>query len=317
VVRGASKPVAESQQLLRRALLAPHPSIPPKYFYDDLGSRLFAAITALDEYYPTRAESELLRSHVSEIAKAAPMTGCTFIDLGAGNCEKAASLFPTVQPSCYVAVDISSDYLRVSLEHMQRQFPDIVMLGVGTDFSEQLELPAVVPTQRRLFFFPGSSIGNFTPHEAVAFLQALRRQMHGDGALWIGVDLQKPIDPLERAYDDELGVTAAFNRNLLRHVNRIAGTDFVLADWQHVAFFNERESRIEMHLQAVRDVEVSWPGGHRRFAAGARIHTENSYKHCIDGFRSLLATAGLRSAGHWTDSAGWFAFFVAIPDGRS
>ncbi|HEX6811800.1 MAG TPA: L-histidine N(alpha)-methyltransferase [Planctomycetota bacterium] len=317
LIRGTSRPVADSPQLLRSALMAPNPSIPPKFFYDDLGSRLFAAITALDEYYPTRTEAELLRAHLPAIAAAAPVTGCTFIDLGAGNCEKAAQLFPTVQPACYVAVDISSDYLWVSLEHMQRQFPHIGMLGVGTDFSEQLELPASVPTQRRLFFYPGSSIGNFAPHEAVAFLQALRRQMDGDGALWIGVDLQKPVDHLERAYDDELGVTAAFNRNLLRHVNRVAGTDFVLADWRHVAFFNEGESRIEMHLQAVRDVEVSWPGGSRRFRAGARIHTENSYKHGIDGFRSLLAEAGLRSAGHWTDAAGWFAFFVAVPDERS
>ena len=139
--------------------------------------------------------------------------------------------------------------------------------------------------------------------------------MHGDGALWIGVDLQKEVAVMERAYDDELGVTAAFDRNLLCHVNRLAGTDFVLADWRHVAFYNEAERRIEMHLEAVRDLEVSWPGGCRRFRAAERIHTENSYKYQLDGFRGLLAAAGLRSVGHWTDAAGWFAFFAAVPAG--
>jgi dimethylhistidine N-methyltransferase len=244
------------------------------------------------------------------------VTGCTFIDLGAGNCEKAARFFPSVEPACYVAVDISSEFLRASLDDMQRRFPDLEMLGVSTDFSEQLELPAAVPRHRRLFFYPGSSIGNFTPAESITFLASLRRQMHGDGLLWIGVDLRKPVDLLERAYNDELGVTAAFNLNLLRNCNRLAGTDFVIGDWRHVAFFNERESRIEMHLESVGDVEVRWPGGLRRFRAGERIHTENSYKHSLDGFGSILAAAGLRKAAHWTDAAGWFGFFAAVPDGQ-
>ncbi len=316
LLRGTSKPTADAAQLLRSSLSAVHPSIPPKFFYDDLGSRLFAAITALDEYYPTRTEAELLRLHLPAIAAATPVTGCTFIDVGAGNCEKAARLFATVQPVCYVAVDISSDYLGTCLDHLQRQFPHIEMHGVGTDFSERLDLPPNVPPHRRLFFYPGSSIGNFTPADAITFLASLREQMLHDGALWIGVDLQKPTEILERAYNDDLGVTAAFNRNVLAHSNRLAGTDFVLADWRHVAFYNDRESRIEMHLQAVRDLEVTWPGGRRRFRAGERIHTENSYKHRIDGFRELLATAGLRSVGTWTDPAGWFAFFVAVPDAR-
>jgi L-histidine N-alpha-methyltransferase len=302
-------------EMLRAALLAPHPSIPPKFFYDDLGSRLFAAITALDEYYPTRAEAALPATHLPAIAAVRPVAGCTFIDLGAGNCEKASRLFATVRPAHYVAVDISSEYLRRSLDHLQHRFPAIEMLGVGTDFSEQLELPAAVPAARRLLFYAGSSIGNFTPADAVTLLGSLRRQMHQDGVLWIGVDLQKSPAVLTRAYDDELGVTAAFNRNLLRNVNRLAGTDFDLAQWRHVAFYNEAESRIEMHLEALRVADVTWPDGRRRFRPGDRIHTENSYKYRPDDFRALLAAAGLRSIGQWTDAAGWFAFFVAVPAG--
>lgn len=298
---------------LRAGLASAHAAIPPRFFYDDLGSRLFAAITALDEYYPTRVEAALLRRHLGAIAAAAPVAGCTFVDLGAGNCEKAAPVLRAVAPAHYVAVDISADYLRSSLAQLRLQFPDLHMLGVATDFSAVLRLPDAVPTQRRLFFYPGSSIGNFPPPDAVKFLSSLRTAMDGDGVLWIGVDLLKPRTVLERAYGDELGVTAAFNRNVLRHVNRLAGTDFALADWRHVAFFAERESRVEMHLEAVRDVELTWPGGSRRFFAGERIHTEHSYKHTIDGFRSLLAEAGLATIGHWTDDSGWFAFFVAAP----
>jgi dimethylhistidine N-methyltransferase len=311
-----AEPDNETARLLA-GLAATPAAIPPKWFYDDLGSRLFAAITALPEYYPTRSEAELLRTHLPAIVAATPVTGGTLIDLGAGNCEKAAPLFPHLRPRHYVAVDISDDYLRDCLQRLQRLHPDIAMHGVGTDFSERLDLPPTLPTQRRTFFYPGSSIGNFTPADAVTFLRSVRDHMGHDGALWIGVDLQKPHAVLEPAYDDALGVTAAFNKNVLTHVNRVASTDFVLADWRHVAFYDARLGRIEMHLEAVRDVHVSWPGGGRTFARGERIHTENSYKHTIPGFRDLLARAGLSPAGHWTDDRGWFAFFVATRDGAA
>jgi L-histidine N-alpha-methyltransferase len=312
----AGSPADEELARLLAGLAAGQPSIPPKYFYDDLGSRLFAAITALPEYYPTRTEAALLASHLPAIAAAAPVDGGTLVDLGAGNCEKAPALFPHVRPSSYVAVDISSDFLGEALTRLQRLHPDITMLGVGTDFSRRLELPPTVPQHRRVFFYPGSSIGNFTPEEACAFLRSVAGQMRGDGALWIGVDLQKAHDVLEVAYDDPLGVTAAFNKNVLRHVNRLVGSDFDLADWRHVAFYDAREGRIEMHLEAHRDVRVTWPGGGRTFRRGQRIHTENSYKHTIPGFRALLEDAGLRAVGHWTDARQWFAFFVAVPAER-
>jgi dimethylhistidine N-methyltransferase len=312
-LQGEKPPVDDAAELLREGLIATPAAIPPRFFYDELGSRLFAAITALDEYYPTRTEARILRDHLPAIAAALPVTGCTLVDVGAGNCEKAAGLFATVQPARYVAVDISTDFLRDALQQLQRRFPAIDMCGVATDFAQRLELPPAVPVGRRLFFYPGSSIGNFSPAQAVVFLQSLREQMHGDGVLWLGVDLQKDKAVLERAYDDELGVTAAFNKNVLRHVNQLAGTDFDLDDWRHVARYDEAIGRIEMHLEVVRDLVVTWPGGRRSFASGERIHTENSYKYTVEGCERLLADAGLRSAGCWTDPDRWFGVFVAAP----
>lgn len=312
----AAQPAADPAARIRADLAAPHAAIAPRWFYDDLGSRLFRAITALPEYYPTRTEAALLQQHLPAIVAATDLHRPTLIDLGAGDCEKAARLLDTVQPATYVAVDISATFLHEALAQLRRHHPGIDMLGVGADFAERLELPAAVPTERRLFFYPGSSIGNFTPNEATHFLGSVRTQMHGPSALWIGVDLHKPREILELAYDDPLGVTAAFNKNVLRHVNRLAGTDFDVADWKHVAFYAERMGRIEMHLEALRQVTVRWPGGGRRFAAGERIHTENSYKHTLGGFRALLADAGLHTVGHWTDANGWFAFFVAVADDR-
>jgi L-histidine N-alpha-methyltransferase len=306
---GAASAAAE----LIAGLTAAAPAIPPKFFYDDLGSRLFTAITALPEYYPTRTEAALLAQQLPAIAAAAPVAGCTFVDLGAGNCEKAARLFATVRPSHYVAVDIASGFLRDALAVLQRLHPGIAMQGVGTDFSRRLRLPPSVPRERRLFFYPGSSIGNFTPADAVTFLRSVRDEMDAQGLLWIGVDLHKPKAVLEPAYDDALGVTAAFNKNVLTHVNRLLGADFDLGDWRHVAFYDDAQGRIEMHLEARRELHVTWPGGGRTFRAGERIHTENSYKHTVPGFRALLAAAGLRAVGHWTDPRQWFAFFVAEP----
>jgi L-histidine N-alpha-methyltransferase len=308
-------PRESTAALLWRCLREEPATIPPRFFYDDLGSRLFAAITALDEYYPTRTEAALLAEHLPAIAATGETRGCTLIDLGAGDCGKAPRLLQALQPATYVAVDISAGFLAESLALLRPRFPGVEMLGVGTDFSARITLPPAVPMQRRLFFYPGSSIGNFTPEDAVVFLRSVREAMAADGRLWIGVDLQKPIALLERAYDDDLGVTAAFNRNVLRHVNRLAETDFRLGDWRHIARYDRLRHRVEMHLEAVRDVVVRWPGGGRAFAAGDRIHTENSYKHTVPGFTELLAAAGLGTVGHWTDAAGWFAFFVAEPRG--
>lgn len=285
-------------------------AVSPKYFYDALGSRLFSAITELPEYYPTRTEATIFARYQGEMAAdLVPVT--TLVDLGAGNCEKAASLFAALHVQRYVAVDISVSYLQDSLACLQRKHPTMEMLGIGFDFSQSLNLPAEVGSGPRTMFYPGSSIGNFTPAEALHFLQQVHAASAG-GALLIGVDLVKPTVILERAYDDPLGVTAAFNRNLLRHLNALVGSDFVIEDWRHVAFFNVSASRIEMHLEAVRPTVVHWAEGERVFSAGERIHTENSYKWQPDDFAELLHAAGFCRVDSWTDDAGWFAVFRAF-----
>ncbi|MBI5898480.1 MAG: L-histidine N(alpha)-methyltransferase [Rhodocyclales bacterium] len=301
-------PQAVRAELLA-GLVAPTATIAPKYLYDALGSRLFAAITELPEYYPTRTEAAIFSREMRDMARALGPVDC-LVDLGAGNCEKAARLFETFRVRRYVAVDISVTFLRDSLACLQREHPEMDMLGIGLDFSQNLALPAEVGPGPRTLFYPGSSIGNFTPDAALAFLRQAHAASQG-GALLIGVDLVKPAAVLEPAYDDPLGVTAAFNRNMLLHLNRLASTDFEIADWRHVAFFSSADSRIEMHLEALRDTTVCWPGGERRFAAGERMHTENSCKWRLDDFAALLREAGFKGLRHWTDERQWFAVFAA------
>ncbi|MET3131267.1 dimethylhistidine N-methyltransferase [Oxalobacteraceae bacterium GrIS 1.11] len=315
--RAARVATASAATLLEisAGLLAPEAATSPKFLYDALGSKLFEAICALPEYYPTRTEAAIFALHGAEIARAVGPGG-TLIDLGAGNCAKAASLFPLLQPAQYVALDISYDFLRDALERLQQRFPHIEMKGLGLDFSSQLALPDSVRDEQRLFFYPGSSIGNFAPAQAVAFLRRLRANAAGDGALLIGVDLVKDDATLDAAYDDALGVTAAFNLNLLRHLNRLIGADFDVRQWQHRGFFNASESRVEMHLEARVALEVCWQGGRRRFARGERIHTEDSYKYTQARFVGLLEQAGFSATRIWTDARQWFAVIHArvIPD---
>jgi L-histidine N-alpha-methyltransferase len=295
---------------LAQGLLGRPATVSPKFLYDALGSRLFDAITELPEYYPTRTERAILDAHAASIAsRVGP--GRTLIDLGAGSCEKAAQLFDALQPARYVAVDISVDYLRQALTVLQRQHPRIEMLGVGADFSTSLVLPPEAGTGERLVFYPGSSIGNFTPEQALRLLRQVRSAAGAGGALLIGVDLVKAKPVLELAYDDPLQVTAAFNLNLLRRLSVLLGCDVHIEDFAHVALFNEAESRIEMHLQARRDLTLRWPGGERHLAAGERIHTENSYKYTVEGFSRMLRDAGFTRSDCWTDTQRWFAVFLA------
>ncbi len=291
-------------------LAAPGPFVSPKFFYDTLGSRLFEAITALPEYYPTRIEKGLLSRHGAQIAKAAG-AGAALIDLGAGNCEKARILLGELSPAQYVAVDISAEFLQGALAALRRDFPHVSILGVGTDISSEFALPPAVCEDRRLFAYLGSSIGNFTPEDASALLARIRQQLRRGGGLLIGVDLVKPERVLHEAYNDALGVTAAFNLNILRHVNALIGSDFDVRDWRHCAFFDAAQSRIEMHLEATRDLRVRWPEGMREFAQGQRIHTENSYKYRPQDFRAMLERAGFSRVEAWTDDRQWFALYHA------
>jgi L-histidine Nalpha-methyltransferase len=305
-----SEDAAAIRAELLEGLTAEKAYVAPKFFYDALGSRLFEAITELPEYYPTRVEADIFGDYKDEIAQALGKR-LTLIDLGAGNCEKAAKLFPSVQPVQYVAVDISVDFLHQALDGLQRQFPATDMLGIGMDFSTSLQLPRDVRADKRVFFYPGSSIGNFGPVAARELLAQMATQAGQGGALLIGIDLVKPLNVLVPAYDDALGVTAAFNLNLLLHLNRLIGSDFAVRDWQHIALFNTQDSRIEMHLQARRALTVRWQGGERAFEAGERIHTECSYKYTPESACALLADSGFEVTQFWTDAQQQFAVVLA------
>ena len=287
-------------------------SISPKYFYDQHGSRLFEEITRLPEYYPTRTETALMHQHAADIARAVGV-GRTLVELGAGNCQKARTLCRLVQPACFVGVDISADFLQAAVQGLRDDFPGLDARAVGGDMTQGVALPDDIPRTGRLVFYPGSSIGNFDPPHALSLLAHMRELIDDDGGLLIGIDLPKDVDVLEAAYDDAAGVTAAFNRNVLRHVNRLIGSNFDVEQWQHRAFFNQGASRIEMHLEAMADFDVQWPGGGRRFELGERIHTENSYKYPLRVFTDMLERAGFSQAQAWTDDRGWFAVVHARP----
>jgi len=300
---------------LTEGLMAGSASVAPKFFYNGMGSKLFEAITELDEYYPTRTEAGIFKACHSQIAIALAEAGIQqpcLIDLGAGNCAKAAALIPFLDPGQYVPVDISVEFLKDAAEQVQNSFPALDIVGLGMDFSAQLVLPEEVQSEGRVFFYPGSSLGNFSPDEALQFLQHIANPAQGKArGLLLGIDLVKDTATLEAAYDDALGVTAAFNKNLLLNVNALLQTDFEVRQWRHVALFNAAQSRIEMHLEATCDLSVRWPGHERRFRAGERIHTENSYKYTLEGMKALLQQAGFRHIQHWTDPNQWFALFWA------
>ncbi len=303
----------QPRQEILAGLLRNPAAIAPKFFYDALGSRLFEAITCLPEYYLTRTEQGLMSSQLPAITEAIG-TGAVLVDLGAGNCAKAAALFEALQPSQYVAVDISADFVTAALERLQADYPDLDMLAVSGDLTAGLALPETVAEGRRLFFYPGSSIGNFDPPEALALLKHLRALCDDgkhSGGLLIGVDLVKDPQRIVAAYDDALGVTAAFNLNVLNHLNMLIGSNFNLRDWRHRARYDSPHQRIEIHLEAARDVEIRWPGGSRLFAQGERIHTENSYKYTPAQFGEMLTEAGFASTHCWSDARQWFGVFYA------
>jgi L-histidine N-alpha-methyltransferase len=306
----------DAEQLAREAAagLLAHPAHShPKLFYDRLGSHLFDAITELVEYDLTRNEAEVFALHGPEIAAAVRQrlpAHPTLVDLGAGSCAKGERLMQLVDPGRYLAVDISVDFLRHSLDCLQRAHPQRELVGVGLDFSEHLALPETLTTPHSLVFYPGSSIGNFAPEAARRFLAEALALSRG-GALLVGVDLVKDVVELEAAYDDALGVTAAFNLNLLRRLNGLLGADFRPREWQHLSLWNEAAQRVEMHLEAREALSVHWPGQERVFLKGERIHTENAHKWTLEGFDALLREAGCTRTQAWTDARRRFALWLA------
>jgi dimethylhistidine N-methyltransferase len=300
----------EERTALLAGLFATPATISPKYFYDAQGCTLFEAICALPEYYPTRTERAILIARRDEIARIAGRRK-QFVDLGAGDCAKAGLLMPALTPRRYIAVDIAAAALGPALARLTPKFPDTELIGLVTDFSQRLDLDDAIDEGPVTFFYPGSSIGNFAPDEALAFLRRVRARCNLGSGLLIGVDTKKDMARLQAAYDDGLGVTAAFNRNILRHLNAVAGCDFDASAFAHVAFYNEALGRIEMHLEARTAQRVRTQYGPRDFTAGERIHTESSYKYAPAEFNGLLRRAGFLEVVQWQDERGDFAVYFA------
>jgi dimethylhistidine N-methyltransferase len=287
-------------------LSAERKALPAKYFYDDSGSALFEAITALPEYYPTRTELAILGERAGEIARLiAP--GATLIEFGSGSTVKARILLDAAAIAAYVPVDISAEFLGQEAARLGRDLPRLRVLPVAADFTKPFELPGAIRSRARVGFFPGSTIGNFEPPEAVRFLRHAA-DLLGRGAHFIvGVDLVKDVEVLDAAYNDAAGVTAAFNLNLLRRINRELGADFDLNRFRHHAFFNRDHKRIEMHLASRAAQQVRLCDRTIAFARGETIHTESSYKYGVDSFQALAADAGWSPVAVWTDPDRYFS----------
>lgn len=309
-VRHYRFPIATSgsrQEILRDLQGTPR-RIHPKYFYDEKGALLFDQIALLPEYYPTRAEKQILRRYCHAIAGRVGRDP-VLIEPGSGTSEKAELLLPAIEPSAYVPLDIAAIHVRDAAWRLAHRFPWLDIHAIAADYCGDFTLPEEIPEGRRLIFFPGSTIGNFQPDQAVGFLRRWRNLAGADGGMLIGVDLDKDPQLLHWAYNDSRGVTAQFNLNILRHVNRIAGTDFNPGNFVHVAFYNEVEKRIEMHLESRFAQVVHTDGMELQLATGERILTEHSYKYSPAGFAALAATAGWRHEATWFDRDQLFGVF--------
>ncbi len=297
---------------IHAGLMAPNAWLSPKFFYDETGCKLFEAITKLPEYYLTRTEKTIFEQARAPLVDLIG-TGSVMIDLGAGNCEKAERLFQDLRPSHYVAIDVASDFLAGTLDRIRADYPALPVDQVNGDFTDGMTLPEHIPFDRRLIFFPGSTIGNLDPGEAVKLMSEMASMAGSSGRCLIGIDLVKPTSVLEAAYNDPQGITAEFNLNILNVINKVAEADFEPGQWKHRAFFNPEKSRIEMHLESLCNQWVAWRAGERLFQRSERIHTENSYKFTLPGFESLLQAAGLNKVAVFTDSQEWFALVLAQP----
>jgi L-histidine Nalpha-methyltransferase len=291
-------------------LAEPIPAIPARWLYDRRGSELFDEITRLPAYYPTRTETALLEATMPEIARlVAP--ACAVVEFGAGSATKTPILLRGVKPSAYVPVDISGDYLRESAGVVDRDFPDLSVYPVEADFTKDVRLPNEIDGLPRLGFFPGSTIGNFVPQSATDLLRHFRTILGTGAKLLIGMDRVKEVERLIAAYDDPAGVTAEFNLNLLRRINRELGGDVPIDAFRHQARWNDMLGRIEMHLVATRDVEFAIDGKSFGFRNGQSIHTENSHKYGRRGARLLLLAGGWTPLAEWTDPDEDFALILA------
>ena len=289
-------------------LSAKQKALPPKYFYDARGSELFDAICELPEYYPTRTELAILQSRSSEIAERA-QPHSAIVEYGSGSGRKTRLLIAAVEPTAYVAIDISAEQLRSAVANLSAEFTQVRMYAVCADYTQAVPLNEldVLRGPRRIIYFPGSTIGNFSTADAKRFLINARQVARKGGGMLVGVDLKKDARVLHAAYNDAQGVTAAFNLNMLARINRELGGDFDLSAFRHLACYNAAESRIEMHLVSTRAQRATVAGRAFMFGAGETIHTENSYKYSVEEFQTLAREAGFDAEHSWVDDQDLFA----------
>jgi dimethylhistidine N-methyltransferase len=292
--------------------LSQHPKrLSPKYFYDAAGSELFEQITLLPEYYPTRTELSILRDRGSAIADIIPK-GAALVEFGAGATTKVRLLLNQCAFGAYVPVDISGDFIRAQADALRKDFPDLDVYPVAADFTAPFALPDPVRTMPKVGFFPGSTLGNFEPHEACTFLRSAREILGTGAQMVIGVDLEKDERVLYDAYNDKAGVTARFNLNVLHRINRELGGNFDLSAFTHRAIYNRDRHRIEMHLISHRTQSVRVLGRCFSFRAGESIHTESSYKYSLERFVALARGSGWRPRETWTDAEGMFSVHALV-----
>lgn len=285
-------------------------AIPARWFYDLRGSEIFEEITDLPEYYPTRVERGILEANGGAIGEAIGARRAV-VEFGSGSSAKTPLLLEAIDPAAYVPIDISGEFLRESAEALSADFPDLPVHPVEADFTHPVTLPGSIADLPKLGFFPGSTIGNFIPPSAVDFLRAMKETLGTGSLLLIGMDRVKGEDMLVPAYDDAAGVTAAFNLNLLERINRELAGNIPVDAFRHRAIWNDMLARIEMHIEAIRDVRFSVAGQSFEMAEGDTIHTENSHKYGERDARILLRAGGWTVIREWTDDAGQFALILA------
>lgn len=301
------------QRELLNGLTSEQKYINPKYFYDKKGSELFETITKLKEYYPTRTERNLLTQYSSDIASFIPNSS-VLVEPGAGSCEKVQLILDAIHPKAYLPQDVSRRFLKAAVVNLRKKFPWLSVEPIVSDFAKPLQIPTVYRDEQLFVFYPGSTIGNFEPSDAINFLKNMRQLVNDKGGLLIGVDLQKEVSILEAAYNDSKGVTAEFNLNILNNVNRHLNTSLDIKAFKHKALYNTELNRIEMHLISSSKQSYNILGHKITFNQGETIHTENSYKYSLACIDKLAKDTGFKRVKTWSDSNNYFSlnFFQSV-----
>lgn len=298
--------INKEQQDILEGLVAEQKFINPKYFYNHRGSKLFEKITQLDEYYPTRTELGILKDKSKEIAEFIN-SDSIIIEPGAGNCTKIEYLLTDIHPNVYVPQDVSEEFLQKSAERLSERYPWLEVHPIASDFSDPIELPEIYQHFAKHVFYPGSTIGNFEPEDAINFLRQMHKLVDNNGGMLLGVDLHKDNKTLHAAYNDKKGITAEFNLNTLNHINQILEADIDINQFEHHALYNSKQQRIEMYLRSKAQQQYEILGNTISFEKGELIHTEHSYKYTLDGIAELAQKSGFKLQKSWLDKEELFS----------